>query len=215
MPGTSQVRGGAATSALPTPWLWAAGSRAARGRSTDLPKTCQQHALLRCSELGRRQAGPTMAWRSWRERTCCQGVICLPGLVSATAPVWHRTLRARSAPGWHKSAVPGLQGPGTDMEALSWPEPLRQGNGSCVGKFFAVNAPRCWVSPGGLQPGSWCQSQAMNLLHEQGREGPFLQGAHPGTPRELLVVSALCCSRFSSQHGSGGRKIAAWQQKGT
>lgn len=93
---TGQPHGGAASSGLLTPLL-AADSRAVSGTfKTDLPKGAfaahhhasayQQHALLRCSELGRKQGGLTMAWQSWRERTRtrCQDVICLPGLVSAT-----------------------------------------------------------------------------------------------------------------------------------
>lgn len=102
MQGTGQPRGGAATSALLTAWLLSADSRAVSGTfKTDLPKgafpahhhpaACQQHTLLRCSELGREQGGLTRGWQSRRERTRtrCQDVDCLPGPALATAGVWH------------------------------------------------------------------------------------------------------------------------------
>lgn len=68
MLGTGQPHGGAATSALLTPWSLAADSRAVSGTfKTDLPKPAfaarhppaawQQHTLLRCSELGKKQGG--------------------------------------------------------------------------------------------------------------------------------------------------------------
>lgn len=90
--------------------------------------------------------------------------------------------------------------------------------GSCAtapawGNSPLVNVPCRWVSLG-----AFCQdrgARAINLPREQGQESPFLQGAPPRTHRGLLVVSALCCSRFLSRNRVGGSVLVPPQQKGT